>query len=154
MYPYADCLLKNMSTKKCLDYSKSHLGDMPIIDISKIIPTALTPYTTCPKKNQETLRCRLVIHLGISLRQSDLHYSRFLYITGFSTVTYINYVLLYYFDIGNLLHIINIMIYFAFPLEICLIANIFNISVCVLPSYRSSMTVFYYLFHYYKNVDI
>ena len=40
---YADCLLKNMSTNKFLDYSKSHLGDMTIIDTNKIIPTALTP---------------------------------------------------------------------------------------------------------------
>jgi hypothetical protein len=44
-----------MSTNKFLDYSKSHLGDMTIIDISKIIPTALTPYTgtTCPKNNRK-----------------------------------------------------------------------------------------------------
>ena len=50
---YADCLLKNMSTNKFLDYSKSHFSDMTIIEIDKIIPTAFTPYTTCPKKNRK-----------------------------------------------------------------------------------------------------
>jgi hypothetical protein len=52
------------STNKFLDYSKSNFGDMTIIDINKMIPTALTPYTTCPINNR---KYNFVASLVISL---------------------------------------------------------------------------------------